>query len=88
MVKKPSDCIHKVNVKGTEDSDFEPVSKEALTYSQLEKNNHGVFMLATGAKSTRKPVQGQPLQLRADRSKYMEAWRQKRGDGSAPGRAG
>ena len=41
-----------------EDSDFEPVSKEALMYSQLEKNNHGVFMLAPGAKSTRKPVQG------------------------------
>lgn len=59
MVKKPSDCIHKVNVKGTEeDSDFEPVSKEALMYSQLEKNNHEVFMLAPGAKSTRKPVQG------------------------------
>lgn len=59
MVKKPSDCIHKVNVKGTEeDSDFEPVSKEVLTYPQLEKNNHGVLMLAPGAKSTRKPVQG------------------------------
>lgn len=73
MVKKPSDCIHKVNVKGTEDLHFEPVSKEAPMYSQLEKNNPGVFMLATGAKSTGNPVQGEPLQLRADRGKYMEA---------------
>lgn len=44
--------------------DMEPVSKEAVRHSQLKKNNnnnHGVFMLVTSTKSTRKHIQGQPL---------------------------
>lgn len=37
--------------------DLQPVSEQVLTYSQLGKNNHRVFMLAPSTKSTRKPVQ-------------------------------
>lgn len=45
--------------------DLEPVSKEAVRYSGLEKSNCGVSMLATfvGAKFARMPVQGQSFQL-------------------------
>lgn len=44
--------------------DLEPISKAAVRYSQLKKNNHGVFMLVTSTQSPRKPRQGQPLAKR------------------------